>query len=448
MRVGTILPFKKQEWNLMIIQALPCYWEKHIASLDEEITINYKELYEELKHFNKDLDYIYKDFDWGMKEEDVKHQEHKLGTSFNLILTAYKQEYTKTNYIYLANLVKFWFNFFTVYDIELFIGRMESFPNDYVSMLVCKKLNIKFVSFCVKFLNNVLLIDEHGIPIFWKEPSKKEITKAVDYFETQTSNFNKTFQEVNQKKTLDYEGRINDIYEKVFMSKGRQQECTPLMKSIMKPIEGLYKQILIHKYYNDIPEDYFYYILHYKYETFLYREYWYFDQYQLLFETLKCTPLYTNIVFRNHPAFKGSDADFSMLNKIMQLPNAKYASLNLSSKELVMNSKGIISIFSTALLEAIILRKPSIVLFDKGYYVEGVNIFVDDIKQLPEAIKLMSSGKFRINETKRKNYLGKLYKHFIPLNGSITRFGPDFTVDGCIGIANAIVDLSQFDIRR
>jgi hypothetical protein len=430
MRVITILPLKNPEWIYNILNGLPEETTKYCVSVHKE---------------NKNVDfinfiYLYKEYKWDLTDKEIQEEEQFLGTCFNTILTAYKKEYKKENYIYLANLVCFWRKTFEENEIDLFIGRLEAYPNDYVSALVARKMNVKYISFGLKFLNNLCLLDINGYPILWKQPSEKEIKEGVKFFEDSIINFRSYITKHNKAKSNNKFIIINDIIEKLTLSKERKMEASSLSKAFVKQIKGIInKKITKLIVSNEWNKKNIYYALHWEYETYLYREHGFVNQYELLYSTAKCCPLTHDLLYRNHPAYGGFDINIGMIKKIEQLPNTKYIPFSVKSNDILKETDCVIGMFSTALLEGIIMRKPTICLYNKQYHVEDVSLFVDNIEDLPKTINYALT-KFKINEEKRKYYLGQLYIHLIPLEGKITSLGPTPSVQEGKKIGKEIVN--------
>jgi hypothetical protein len=154
----------------------------------------------------------------------------------------------------------------------------------------------------------------------------------------------------------------------------------------------------------------------------------------------KCAPFDMNLVFRTHPFAKYSDADMLRILRIKQVPGAKFVSTKIPSYEIIKNSSCVVGIFSTTLLEAIVFKKPGIVLFGKGYAMDGLNLAIKHTKELPETMMKIANKEFKMDMSARSDFLGKLHKHFIPLKGEFTPYGPLPSQESTKLVADNIVD--------
>ena len=122
-------------------------------------------------------------------------------------------------------------------------------------------------------------------------------------------------------------------------------------------------------------EECIFYPLHFEPEaTLFYMSTYYDNQLALVENLLKCLPENQFLVVKEHPAQAGFLMLKSWRNLKNRFPNLMLIMAEVSSKEIILRSKVVVTLVSTAGFEAIILGKPVIVL-GKIYFdaFDGVN---------------------------------------------------------------------------
>jgi hypothetical protein len=108
--------------------------------------------------------------------------------------------------------------------------------------------------------------------------------------------------------------------------------------------------------------------------TMFYMSTYYDNQFALVENLLKCLPENQFLVVKEHPAQAGFLMQKSWRKLKKRFPNLKLVKAEVSSKDIILRSKVVVTLVSTAGFEAVLLGKPVIVL-GKIYFdfFEGVN---------------------------------------------------------------------------
>lgn len=149
-----------------------------------------------------------------------------------------------------------------------------------------------------------------------------------------------------------------------------------------------------------------FYPMHFEPEaTLFYMSTYYDNQLALVENILKCLPEDQFLVVKEHPAQAGFLLQKSWRKLKNRFPNLRLIQAEVSSKEIILRSRAVVTLVSTAGFEATILGKPVIVL-GKIYFdvFDGVN-YCSTFEEVYELLR----GHKQFNESKNLvNYLAKL----------------------------------------
>ena len=154
---------------------------------------------------------------------------------------------------------------------------------------------------------------------------------------------------------------------------------------------------------------------------------------------------YTLLV-KEHPIMLGWRST-AYYEKINGLPNVKLIPYKFNSYEVMSNNycKGVIVISGTSGFEAILLKKPTIMLSNMFYDVLPHCFRVKDIANIPDTIKKMDSLDLSLKENEEKLILliATLYEQSIALNySSLWGLNKDGSIDNFLElIENKVKDL-------
>lgn len=125
----------------------------------------------------------------------------------------------------------------------------------------------------------------------------------------------------------------------------------------------------------DVDKEKFFYPLHFEPEaTLFYMSTYYENQYALIENLLKCLAENQVLMVKEHPAQPGVLMQKKYKKLKERFPNVAFIKADVSSKEMIVSSKAVITLVSTAGFEALALDKP-VILLGKIYYdsFDGVN---------------------------------------------------------------------------
>ncbi|MFX0560703.1 hypothetical protein TEPIDINF_002137 [Tepidibacillus infernus] len=177
--------------------------------------------------------------------------------------------------------------------------------------------------------------------------------------------------------------------------KGAYQSAYPIKASykfVMRNLKRKLKISLLKKMYDSFEfskEKFFLLPLHYQPESSTSVNAMYYDnQYEFVKNVAFSLPIGISLFVKDHPNGIGF-ADLDFYKKIKRLPNVKYINPLSDTKELINNSKGVITLTSTMGYEALLLEKPVITL-GKVFYnyhpycynISGYNELYDTVRKV------------------------------------------------------------------
>jgi hypothetical protein len=149
-----------------------------------------------------------------------------------------------------------------------------------------------------------------------------------------------------------------------------------------------------------------FYPMHFEPEaTLFYMSTYYDNQLALVENLLKCLPENEFLVVKEHPAQAGFLLQKNWIKLKDRFPNLMLIKAEVSSKEIILRSKAVVTLVSTAGFESLVLGKPVIVL-GKVYFdvFEGVNY----CSTYEEVYELLRGKKPFNNSSNMVSYLAKL----------------------------------------
>jgi len=158
---------------------------------------------------------------------------------------------------------------------------------------------------------------------------------------------------------------------------GKEQGIRPLRTPIAKLITEAPK----------FDESYFYFPLHRSGDAqILLRAPQYHNQFQLIETISKHLPIKYKLHVKQHPNGEG-EFKISELRKIKKLKNVRLINTKINTHDILRNSTGVITINSNTGWEALLHKKPTIVLGNVYYDIFNYFEKVRDFYELPAAIK-------------------------------------------------------------
>jgi len=169
---------------------------------------------------------------------------------------------------------------------------------------------------------------------------------------------------------------------------GKEQAIRPIRKPIAK-------------YMTETPkfdETYFYFPLHRSGDAqILLRAPQYYNQFQLIETISKHLPIKYKLYVKQHPNGEG-EFKISDLWKIKKLKNIKLIDTKINTHDILKNAAGVITINSNSGWEALLHKKPVIVLGNVYYDIFDYFEKVRDFYELPTAIKKATEKKLTTDQ--------------------------------------------------
>lgn len=171
------------------------------------------------------------------------------------------------------------------------------------------------------------------------------------------------------------------------------------------------------KFYDNVDynEDYVYFTLHAEPEAlFPFSAPSYTDQKWIIAQVARSLPLHYKLYVKDHPCMAGY-RKHSYYKEIKKIPNVKLIDPNVSSLELIKNSKLITTIIGTAGWEGLLMKKPVIVFGSSPYNQISMVKLCTDITKLPYIVKEQLDN-FVYNEEELLYFIAGLYKDSVDLD--------------------------------
>ena len=185
--------------------------------------------------------------------------------------------------------------------------------------------------------------------------------------------------------------------------------CLPLLFSYCNQEKKIDEEC---NYSRLFDETYFYFPLHRSGDAqILLRAPQYYNQFQLIETISKHLPIKYELYVKQHPHGEG-EFKISQLIKIRKLDNVKLIHTKTNTHDVLKNSEGVITINSNTGLEAIIHKKPVIVLGNVYYDIFDHFEKVRDFYKLPNAIK--KSVNKKLTTAKQYKYLNAVIESTYP----------------------------------
>lgn len=402
-----------------------------------------KETVELVKDERVKFYYMYSDEVFGRKltAKEIEDVEQWLGFPLRMFKQydrGIKDNTNKRNDVeilnFIAKVVIFWRNFFEQNQTDVLMGGYPSSVPYTTAEHVAERLGIKVIKYILDFGQKHFIMSNRNYELIEWNRENYDGSEIDETYRNAREEFYSRKKPL-QASTIDaFRWNLSIINPKVFFLKAKQ-----LLQTIdynrahkhelylesaywqtMEYIKSVVRARMIPQLYQPIKkgEKYFFFPYHYVMDAqMLYREP-YVDQAQLVENIAHCLPYDTYLYTRPHPGYYGSDLPFSVVKKVLKLPNVKLISTKLLPREIIENSVGIFTINSTTGYEAIFLNKPVITFGHELYSRKGVTLVVRDFHELPGIIfKVMNDPLFGVDIEKRKEFIYKIWKNGIPIEG-------------------------------
>jgi len=164
----------------------------------------------------------------------------------------------------------------------------------------------------------------------------------------------------------------------------------------------------------DLKEDYAFYPLHYEPEiaTLLLAPFW-TEQINLIRQIAKSLPLHFKLYVKEHPAMVRY-RPFAYYKELKKILNVKIINPNVSSFDLIKNSKLVVTLTGTAGWEGLLFQKPVITFGDVFYNALPLVKHCREIEQLPFLVKEQLEN-YHHNEEELENFIGAIMEESAPV---------------------------------
>jgi hypothetical protein len=264
----------------------------------------------------------------------------------------------------------------------------------YSAIGVADRMGVKIMKFIRGRLINdsVIFWDKNNLPIYYKSPLESKHTNETF---RRFLNRNET-KAIVRKDTKAFGNPIASLLaipKKAMMLQagGYDIDVPHVIQKYIRLLEmGMRIAVYphIHRLSYSHPQEgerYFLFPLHFEWEANLaYREP-FVDQMELACAISLMLPVGTRLYIKPHPHWKNCDQGIWAIHNLAGQPNIRIVPPDTNTTELIEKSIGVITINSTVGYEALLLRKPLVVLGHEAYSDVGIDV-KDIAAELPSAL--------------------------------------------------------------
>ena len=381
-------------------------------------TISYsKQATEILRSKGKKVEYIIDYFDnYNLKnvEKELEKYEEKYDTNMNLIITGDKNYTWKKRATAKRDLVKhfkFWEYYLIKNKVDVIFGAQERFI-DMVPRIVGAYFGSTQLAYKQNMFPGTFTVVKdpigrwHTLNKFWGRNKNRKLT-SIEYKRA------KKYWTNTKKKKLVAPGnqvfiapQLNDLrlfiislynnwrYEKFrnpyanLYHIGKEQT----LRVLRKPISKVFTEKPIKN------EKYIYFPLTRSGDAqILLRAPQYYNQLELIKIVSRYIPTGYKLYVKQHPTGEG-EFDLRDLNSIRKIENVRLIDTYMNTHEILKNTSAVITINSNTGIEALLYKKPTILLGNVYYDISNMFLKVRDFYELPGSIKKALKMKFNDDE--------------------------------------------------
>lgn len=410
---------------------------------------NLKNSMDELMEISKEFSVIY-DSEYLKKiytDAQIKDLEKWLGVPFHYISSMDRRFYDRTKMEdirdhkglnnYLAGLLVFFRDFFKKNKINVFINTLEDDLFSLMAYFVAKKLKLEVIGFLAG------RFPEEGI-IFCKDFSEICDFRKLKSCDLKTIQSMYNLSTIVGRKTLERNknflslGSVPLKYRKFKHALTYRKFRSHILsyydceKFIMEPFDiNLNLLDLLFKNTKKIlrtfllrfilkkagDTSYLLFPLHYMEDAQITFREPLLDQFKLIRDVSRTLPLDSYLYVKPHPHYMGSDVSFKELFKISKLENVKVINPTYPPIELIINSKGVITLNSTTGFEALVMGVPVITLGHDFYCRDDICYVVRENRDLSKKIMDLWRDDYKINKKTVEAFLKKVYSNTVWIEG-------------------------------
>jgi len=183
------------------------------------------------------------------------------------------------------------------------------------------------------------------------------------------------------------------------------------------------RKMIVRGYFENPPtnEDFFLFPLHYTIDAQITFREPFIDQMRLVESVSRSLPISYKLYLKPHPHYFGTDSRIADLKRMSRLENVRIINPEIPSVDLMMRSKGVITINSTTGFEALIMHIPVITFGHDFYCRKDLCHVVRDMNELPEILHLISNEKR--DESESREFAKNVFLNTIHIKGRTFRYG-------------------------
>ncbi|MCG2718664.1 MAG: hypothetical protein L6408_07520 [Nanoarchaeota archaeon] len=427
---------RDREFWCSIAKYLPKDWNASLVT-------TLRETVEDIKDDRVTFHYVFDDevFNRDLTTEEIEDIEHWLG--FPLRVIKHYGRYTKEvlnkkkekeilNFI--AKYVIAWRSYFEKHEIDLLVGGMSSEVHCTTAWEVAERMGIKTMRTFFTFIkNSITVTDKNFNLIEWNQENydRSEIDRIYDSLQKKLV---ARKERMNQPLDNAINQNLSILNPKIFLLKMKQlRENVRYMEEhknevcldntywrTKQYVKGIIRTATVPSLCQPIKkeEKYFFFPFHFLIDAQMLLREAFVDQYDLVENISHCIPYNTYLYTRAHPSYFGSDTLYNRMKKLLEISNIRFIPQNILPQDIIKNAIAVFTINSTTGYEGIILNKPVITFGHEMYSQKGVTLAVRDFHELPNIIfKVMDDPNYGIDIEKRKEFLYKIWKNAIILEG-------------------------------
>jgi len=335
---------------------------------------------------------------------------------------------------YLAGVIQFFRDFFIERDISVFINTIEDTTISTAAYYTARKLGIsvlgfglsrfpkKGVMFCSDF-SDVCIWNEKDVS--WDDVERLYRKSTIVGAEMLTASINywKLSSLPQRLKGIQAIVNLRRCSEHIINIYDNEKLIFPKMSILSASriyLIALIRTFLIKTISRkpDYSESYFLFPLHYMDDAQITFREPFIDQFKLIFNISKTLPIGYYLYVKPHPHYLGSDVSFKKLLRLSKLKNIRIIEPSILPTDLILNSKGVMTINSTTGFEALMMGVP-VVTFGHDFYCKNhLCCVVRDINELPERLMDIINANNQSDRNEVMNFVKTVYANTIWIDGN------------------------------
>jgi capsule polysaccharide modification protein KpsS len=387
-----------------------------------------------------DSTYIHKIY----SKEEIIELEKQLGISLNFIGSLDKNFHCKRQDIHFnqkrnnftACLVDLFKDFFVKNDINIFINSIEDDVVSVVAYYVAKKLDIEVIGFVSgRFPKKGFMFAKDFSDVYIWNKQNISWNMIISMYDTDTIAGEEILQRntghwdllsipkrLKGLKTLilfdGYTNKIGRVLENEKFIFNDFNRNNAIMASKDFAVKFIRKNFLSHYFKARSPLDKFLlFPLHYMDDAQITFREPFFDQFKLINEISRAMPEDYYLYIKPHPHFYGTDLSLKEVANLSRLGNIKLIDPSIPPMDLIKNSKGLITINSTAGFEALIMGVDVLTFGSDFYCKKKLCYIMRDMNELPRKLMNMLNENEQLSREKIVQFIKEIYVNTIWITG-------------------------------